>query len=335
MKSIVFISLLLLLTGRIAAAPPHYHVTDLGGKDSAAYGSNDRGEIVGITDARPFLWRNGKVQQLGVNAIPLGINNRSQIIGSLIVNAGTSVATWKPYTRAFVLQKDVVKNLGILPGGVFASSAKSLNDNGEIVGDSSTSGYNHAFLYRKDRMIDLGVPLGYDTSRAFAINSWGCVAGCASLTSGLSPSHVDAFLWQYGHWKLLGRGMRAVALDDKADVACTRTTQNGVSTLLWKKGKWRSLGGFDAEAMNNSGQVIGASISQGVKPRKLNNTSGFQSARTAVLWQDGVLYRLNNLVPVSGWDFTDARNINSHGQIVGFGIHNGKTHAFLLTPITK
>jgi len=40
---------------------------------------------------------------------------------------------------------------------------------------------------------------------------------------------------------------------------------------------------------------------------------------------------LNSLLPAnSGWTLTQASAINNEGQIVGYGIHNGATHAFLL-----
>jgi len=42
----------------------------------------------------------------------------------------------------------------------------------------------------------------------------------------------------------------------------------------------------------------------------------------------------NTLIPNdSGWHLTRADGINNHGQVVGKGIHNGHTRAFLLTPI--
>jgi probable HAF family extracellular repeat protein len=34
----------------------------------------------------------------------------------------------------------------------------------------------------------------------------------------------------------------------------------------------------------------------------------------------------------SGWELQDAWDINNSGQIVGWGLYNGETHAFVLTP---
>ena len=45
------------------------------------------------------------------------------------------------------------------------------------------------------------------------------------------------------------------------------------------------------------------------------------------------MYDLNNLIPSgSGWELQYASGINDAGRIVGWGTHNGGTHAFLLTP---
>jgi probable HAF family extracellular repeat protein len=44
---------------------------------------------------------------------------------------------------------------------------------------------------------------------------------------------------------------------------------------------------------------------------------------------------LNSLIPAgSGWVLTGANAINNRGQIVGSGVLNGQTQAFLLTPAT-
>ena len=54
----------------------------------------------------------------------------------------------------------------------------------------------------------------------------------------------------------------------------------------------------------------------------------------AELWQDGIGYDLNKLIqPGTGWRLSEATSVNSHGWIVGTGIHNGHTRAFLLTPV--
>ncbi|MBD0345012.1 MAG: DUF3466 family protein [Coleofasciculus sp. Co-bin14] len=76
-----------------------------------------------------------------------------------------------------------------------------------------------------------------------------------------------------------------------------------------------------AYAINNLGKIVGYS------------TIG-NSVSRAVLWEKGSIKDLNSLIPSnSGWELNKARSINDKGQIVGSGTINGRTHAFLLTPV--
>jgi uncharacterized protein (TIGR03000 family) len=75
-----------------------------------------------------------------------------------------------------------------------------------------------------------------------------------------------------------------------------------------------------ALGINNNGQVVGGSY-----------TASGQNH--AFLWQDGTMSDLNDLIPPgSGRVLGDAYAINNVGQIVGQGVHNGQTDAYLLTP---
>ncbi len=56
----------------------------------------------------------------------------------------------------------------------------------------------------------------------------------------------------------------------------------------------------------------------------------------AVLSSDGTLTDLNELIdPNLGWHLNWARDINSQGQIVGYGILNGESRAYLLNPVPE
>jgi probable HAF family extracellular repeat protein len=73
-----------------------------------------------------------------------------------------------------------------------------------------------------------------------------------------------------------------------------------------------------ANGINNNGKVVGTS----------NNR--------AFLWtKDLRIQDLNSLTDQtgSGWTLYSANAINDAGQIVGYGDHNGASHAFLLTPV--
>jgi probable HAF family extracellular repeat protein len=78
----------------------------------------------------------------------------------------------------------------------------------------------------------------------------------------------------------------------------------------------------NATGINNRGQVVGV--------------AGSTSFRSPVLWHNGAMSLLQDLLPAgTGWDLRYADAINDNGQIVGYGIINGQTHAFIMTPIHR
>ena len=63
----------------------------------------------------------------------------------------------------------------------------------------------------------------------------------------------------------------------------------------------------------------------------------YQSGTRAALWIGKSVYDLNDLLDKTGrgWMLVEARDINSAGQITGWGrTYSGEEHAFLLTPDT-
>ncbi len=82
-----------------------------------------------------------------------------------------------------------------------------------------------------------------------------------------------------------------------------------------------TLGGNSSSAygINDLGQIVGQSATNA-------------GSEHAFLYRDGDLIDLNSLIPAdSGWTLQNAYAINKDGQIVGTGVIDGETHAFLAT----
>jgi probable HAF family extracellular repeat protein len=286
--------------------------------ESAAMGINDSGQVVGLsytetlkvdkhnpygssyyveTSLHAFLATSaGGMQNIGTNDIASGINRSGEVVGTLNNNQQAALWSGGHWT-----------GLGTLGGS--ASDGFGINDNGQAVGMSyiaSPPGYDtaHAFLWTpttagatNGRMSDLGAlnsTPGDDNSIAFAVNGQGVVTGYSEIAVSL---WYHAFVW-------------------------TPSSPNGTN------GTMIDLGALDAYSygygINSGGTVVGTSD---------YGPGGWH----AVIWQKGsngyTIADLNSLIPTgSGWVLTGANAINDSGAIVGTGVVNGQTHAFLLTP---
>jgi probable HAF family extracellular repeat protein len=79
-----------------------------------------------------------------------------------------------------------------------------------------------------------------------------------------------------------------------------------------------------ARAINNDGAVTGIAFLDDFTHRAFVYTSS-----------QGMV-DLNSLIdPVTGWTLFDALAISDTGQITGYGLTGGETHAYLLTPVPE
>lgn len=183
------------------------------------------------------------------------------------------------------------------------SSANAVNDTGNLVaGDSSNDGFVGAAVWKinaANQATVVALPeIVARASSARDVNSVGQIVGFSDTTltspDPANPNTVHAVLWQ---------------------------TNSGGAYVVTDLGAPPGLPYSEANAINNAGQVVGFAVSSAALPN-------FQQA--GFVW-DSVngMRDLNSLLPAaSGWQITNAYDINDSGQIVGNGLHDGVQRGF-------
>jgi len=303
-----------------AAAPPAYHVTDLGtlgGTSSIGWGINASGQVTGQSymtgdaEIHAFLY-DGTMHDLGTlggtNSYGYGINDSGQVTGQSYTTEGA---------HAF-LYDGAMHDLGTLGGSY--SYGIGINASGQVSGYSQTiGGAAHAFLY-DGTMHDVGT-LGGTNSFGWGINDSGQMTGFSNL-AGDAEWHAflyDGMLHDLG--TLGGTQSEGHGINAGGDVAGTSYATDGSYHAFLYDGTMHDLGASNSYGfgINGSGQVVG------------------YFGNIALLYTNGSgLVDLNSLIdPSSGWELSTALAINDAGQITGWGLVGGQQHAYLLTPVPE
>jgi probable HAF family extracellular repeat protein len=365
MRSSLFIWTLAIIGG-VAAAPAAgqvlYSIRDLGafapGGFSHGTDVNSQSQVTGYSNTAPSApTRAFRTTPGGVVTDPaadLGTLGGASV-GGFAINAAGQVAgyselqTGSSTSHAFRTSpgghvSDPGADLGTLGGA--SSYGTGINDAGQVAGYSQTANISYIHAFRTSptgRVSDPGADLGPapsgGNSYGQAINSSGQVAGygdagVAQRAFRSSPNGQPVVLTDLG--TLGGFSSNAYGINDAGQVTGTSTTflgqnptafrssPNGQPVSLTSLG---TLGGMESAGLdiNNLGVVVGYSrIDDGI-PRN----------RHAFIY-DTRMRDLNNLIPPgSGWVLNEAWAISDSGLITGFGIFNGQTRAFLLTPIPE
>jgi probable HAF family extracellular repeat protein len=311
-----------------------YTVTDLGdfgGGTSQANAINSSGQVVGWANTanghpHAFLFSGGQIRDLGtlpgfISSTAQGINASGQIVGWSGELYGNS--------HAFLYSGSQLQDLGGL-GGTY-NHANAINDLGVVVGTSTDSnGFVHGVSDYGGQLLQL--PL----YNANGVNKMGQIVGYGSQPNN---DYRDAFAYNpvHGLPVYLGglSGIYNTALSENNSGQAVGWSWMGVDAnntpikhafLYDGWGNMRDLGTLGGEsalayAINDYGVVVGFS----------NVASGDQHAFE---YSGRQMLDLNNLTSDPSWTLQSANGINSSGQIVGYGIHNGQgPRAFLFTPV--
>jgi probable HAF family extracellular repeat protein len=206
------------------------------------------------------------------------------------------------------------------------SQAVAINNNGDVAGYSWRQPYTpFTFNVATGRLDPLGLPEGSNYT-GLDINQRGDVVGFALTPSGQTTTHP--ILYHDGVWSDLPayRGGWATAVNDAGAVVghVFPADRSGSLAFLYRDGVMTLIGapGSNSAAsdINGLGTVVGM--------------YGPENARRAFISDGTDLVDLNSLLlPDTGWTLWNANGINDHGEIVGFGVFNGESRAFLLVPV--
>ena len=222
--------------------------------------------------------------------------------------------------------------LGWLPGDI-GSEALGINGSDQVVGYSYDDHYRHAFIWTQNGgMVPLGdLPGGFDSSEATGINNSGQVVGYGNTDRG-----NEAFLWTSGGGMVslgflpgsnaYGWVSVALGINNAGEVVGSNNEATGHEAFLWTatdgmKGLGDLNGGpFEstANAINDAGQIVGF---------------GYTSAtdRQAFLCTPSGQMTALGALPGSPYLYSEARGINSRGQVVGYSQSQWGESAFLWT----
>jgi probable HAF family extracellular repeat protein len=316
-----FAALLAFSFSNFALAAPQYSLVNITYGAPAGttfiYGTdiNDAGTVVGyggnFGNSYVFTY-DGQFHKLNTNyAGAYAINGSGKIAGHV------SNGLYSPSQAATFDKNGLVQALGTFGG--HSAGLADINATGNSTGTiTGLDGNSRAFLYN-GAMQDIGT-LGGKTAVGNGIDDSNRVVGVSTNAAEIRHAFLyDGAMHDLG--TLGGAGTESVARGTSSSglVVGWSTNNSGDTHAFLYDGTMRSLGTLgggwsDANAVNNAGQVVGASDGR------------------AFLFEGSTLYDLNSLLidNFNGVTLRSAIGINNKGQIVAHGLNGG---VFLLSVV--
>lgn len=334
-----------------ATAQTTYKISEQGAANCTVSGINDQSGITGQCNATATAWINGAAFNLG--RLPNGTYSIAQSINSHGVAVGSGD---KGDGR---LRAELYRNGTVIDIDPSAANANTvhINGNGVIAGNAlkGFGGCNNwsASIWVEDaskpgtfRRTDLQpFPGGDGNVRCeFASGANESVQVVGMVQNSLfgqkgafwnnDTKHTLTVLEPFpGDWTSIAWGV-----NDAGQAVGESHPPFGNRAVLWHNDAAHTpselplLPGDNygvGLAISNLGQAVGTSGY--MVPGTFTVTSTHY-----VVWRDSGVFDLQSsldAVSGSGWTITGVSGINSLGQIVGTGVHNGQPTAFLMTPI--
>lgn len=335
-----------------------YAVTDLGtfgGDNAQAYGVNNHEQVVGTAQTgtgqyHAFLFDGGRMADLGTmggrNSWAHGVNDNGWAVGA----SGMLMTNVHAFLCTNALMNPEMMDLGTLGGS--NSVAWMIDMHGDVVGWAMMpNGNQHAFFMTNSMpgdMMDLGT-VGGTNSEAYCINSNRMVVGGTMLSNGATEPFMStngllgsSSMMTMGMGSIGAVGGQSWSVNDMGETA-GQAMMLGGNSHAFVSGARRgmmgqtvvdlgTLGGTNSIAygLNNAGTAVGMAQTASGMPHAFMVTNALGGMGGMIQMID-----LNNLISTdTGWELMVARGINTAGQIVGWGMHNRHTNAFLLTPVS-
>jgi probable HAF family extracellular repeat protein len=158
----------------------------------------------------------------------------------------------------------VIYNNGVMTD-IGGNDARGLNNIGQVVGELSTNGRFHAYLYSNGVLTDLGTLPAHDGSVAQGINDAGVVVGYSLLSNSNNP--FGAFIYSNGVMRLLAENAYAFDVNNRGEIV-GQTSNDGA--FIYSNGRLQILNNLirvdsgwylvTAFAINDTGQIVGYGI---------------------------------------------------------------------------